>query len=152
MRGSLESGISMGGPYTDHMLGAPDVCNNCFRLIREERVDPTRSGIGREFETSLTRRDETTEIGYGPSTAVSDSKGVFCDCGVESARDRLWSYTEPDRERFKELLQNAIRTLERKDVTAERETLATHALAAWTAGHNVDGAIEIGLDAAIATA
>lgn len=138
--------------YHDHILGAADVCNNCFSLIREERVDPTRSGLGRDYETSLTRREETTEIGYGPARTPSESKGVFCQCGVESARDRIWSYAEPDDDRFKELLQNAIRTLERKDVSIDRERMAAHALQAWKDGQNVDGAIEAGVNAGLAVA
>lgn len=142
----------MGSPYHDHLLGAADVCNNCFSLIREERVDPTRSGLGRDYETSLTRREETTEIGYGPADVPHESKGVFCECGVESARDRVWDYTEPDDARFKELLQNAIRTLERKDVTFDRQNVAVSAIAAWKAGYNVDGAIEYGLNAGLARA
>ena len=142
----------MSSAYHEHVLGAPDVCNNCFSLIREERVDPTRSGLGREYESRLTRRDETTEIGYGPARTPSESKGVFCQCGVESARDRVWEYTEPDRDRFEALLQNAIRTLELKGVTFGRRDLAVAAIAAWKAGYNVDGAIEHGLDAALATA
>lgn len=141
----------MQGPYADHILDAKDVCINCFQLIREERVDPMRTGPDGEYETSLTRRDETTEIGFGPARTPSESKGVFCECGVESAHDRIWSYTEPDRDHFGDLLQNAIRTLELKGVTVDRKSLATSAIAAWKAGYNVDGAIEYGLDAALAT-
>lgn len=139
-------------PYHEHVLGAPDVCNNCFSLIREERVDPTRNGIGREYESRYTRREETTEVGYAPYETPTHCQGVWCQCGVESARDRIWSYTDPSRERFRELLKNAVRTLKHKDVTIARKTLVGHAIAAYDDGANVDGAIEAGLDAGLAVA
>jgi len=141
-------------PFHEHLLEAPDVCANCFSLIREERVDPTRSGFGRDYESTYTRRRETTEIGYGPARTPSESKGVFCQCGVESHRvqHRVWDYTELSRERFKQLLQNAVRTLERKGVTIAQKTLVGHAIQAYDAGANVDGAIEAGLDAGLAVA
>jgi len=142
----------MGGLYADHVLGARDVCNNCLQVIREERLDPTRNGFDAELESRLTRREETTEVDYGPAEIPSRSKGVFCECGVESARDRVWDYTEPDRSRFKALLRNTIETLQHKDVNVDEQRLAEVAIAAWDAGHNVDGAIEHGMEAGVARA
>lgn len=137
--------------YEEHVLHAPDVCNNCFQRIREERVDPARTGW-REYESHYARREETTEIGYGPADSVSEQKGVWCGCGVESARDRIWAYTEPDREQFKTLLQNAVQTLDHKGVTIDRKKMIAHALQAFDDGANVDAAIERGLDVGLAVA
>lgn len=142
----------MTGPYHDHIIGAPDVCNNCFRVIRVERVDPSRSGIGREYETSFERHRRHTDVDFGPAEVPPESKGVFCECGVESARDRVWGYAELPESRFKTLLQHALETLEHKDVSIDARRMAEVALAAWRAGHNVDSALEAGLDAGLARA
>jgi len=141
----------MSGPYHDHIVGAPDVCNNCFQLIRVERIDPYRSN-DIEAGTRLSGREEVTEIAYGPAELPPESKGVFCECGVESARDRIWGYAELGEGRFKELLQNCLGTLDRKDVTVDNKRMAEVALAAWRAGHNVDSALQQGLDAGLARA
>jgi hypothetical protein len=135
-------------PYEEHLLAAPDVCSNCLRLIREERVDPTRSGLGRDYEETYQRRPDTTVIGYGPSDAVSESKGVFCECGVEGHRERIWT-GDVDRDRFKDLLTNAIRTLETKDVSLRRKETLAYALNAYDAGDGPDQAIATAVEAGI---
>jgi hypothetical protein len=139
----------MNGPYEDHLLNASDVCSNCLSLIREERVDPTRSGLGRDYEVTLQRRKRATIIGYGPSDAVSESKGVFCECGVESARERIWTAADVDRDRFKTLLANAVRTLETKDVSLRRKETLAYGINAYDAGDGPDQAIATAVEAGI---
>lgn len=136
-------------PYEEHLLAAPDCCSNCFRLIREERVDPTRSGLGRDYEQTYQRRPDTTVIGYGPSDAVSDSKGVFCECGVESHRERIWTAADVDRGRFKQLLANAVRSLEAKDVSLRRKETLAYAINAFDSGDGPDEAIATAVEAGI---
>ena len=139
-------------PYEDHLLGARDVCSNCLRLIRVERLDPTRNGFGHELEETYERRRETTEVAYGPSDAVSESKGVFCACGVESARERIWQAPDIDRERFKALLKHALRTLALKDVTLKRKEAAAYALQAFDDGAGPDAAIAEGVESGVVAA
>lgn len=136
-------------PYEEHLLAAPDVCSNCLRVIREERVDPTRSGLGRDYEQTYQRRPDTTVIGYGPSDAVSDSKGVFCECGVEGHRERIWTAADVDRDRFRELLTAAVRTLVEKDVSLKRQETLAYALQRFDDGAGPDEAIATGVEAGI---
>jgi len=139
-------------PYEEHVLAAPDVCSNCFALIREERVDPTRSGLTRDLETSYQRRRRTTTIGYGPGDAVSEHKGVFCRCGVENHRHRIWEQADIDRERFRDLLKALLHSLARKDVTLRRQEAAAYALQRWDDGAGVDEALATGMEAGIVAA
>lgn len=138
-------------PYQEHVIHAKDVCNNCFSLLREERIDAYKSN-DIETDSYYSWRDETTEEGYPPFDIPAQCRSVFCECGVENARDRIWDYTEPSRERFKALLQNALTTLDQKGVTVARKQMVAHAIQAYDEGHNVDGAIEAGLDAGLAVA
>ena len=119
----------MNGPYAERLLDAPDVCKNCLRIIRIERVDPARGGVTREFESHYERDPTTTEIAYGPADSVGEQKGVFCaECGTEGAHDDFWRDDDVDDERFRELVQHAIATLEEKGVTLSRQDFARHAL------------------------
>ncbi|WP_435075299.1 peptide ABC transporter substrate-binding protein [Halorubrum sp. HHNYT27] len=141
--------------YHEHLLDASDVCNSCHRIIRVERIEPTREGLGREFESVYERRRETTEIGYGPARSVSEEKGVFCDrCGTESPYDRIWDDAEKDisYERFREIIQATIRTLEFKGVTISREDFAQHALQHRLDGNHVDDCLGAATEAAIVAA
>ena len=142
--------------YFEHLLQAPDVCINCLRVIRVERVDPARSGLTREFESHYERNQKTTEVGYGPARSVSESKGVFCDhCGTEGPDDRYWDDHSGDRlddERVRELIQHTIRTLEHKGVTIDRQTLAERALQARQDGEHVDDCLGAAVEAAIVAA
>lgn len=141
--------------YNEHLLNAADVCNTCHRVIRVERIEPTREGLAREFESVYERRRETTEIGYGPARSVSEQKGVFCDqCGTESPYDRTWDDAEESisDERFRELVQATIRTLEFKGVTFSREDFACHALQHRLDGAHVDDCLGEATKAAITTA
>jgi len=103
-----------GDVYDDRVIAARDVCSNCFRLLRVERVDPTRGGLTREYEASYEREQRNTSIEYGPAEVVSEHKGVFCECGVESPRERIWGDADVDRDRLATLLAQLLRTLRRK--------------------------------------
>jgi len=143
----------MQGPYADHIVDASDVCNNCFRRIRVERVDPTRAGLAREFETTLTRNRRTTVVDHGPAESVTDQQGTFCEaCGTESAYDRWWADADIDTDRFRDLVRQLLRTLEAKGVTVARKPAAAHALQAWRDGDSVDEALATGVDAGLQSA
>ena len=140
----------MNGPYAERLLDAPDVCANCLRIIRIERVDPARGGVTREFESHYERDPTTTEIAYGPADSVGEQKGVFCaECGTEGAHDRIWRDDDVDGERFRELVQHAIATLEAKGVTLSRQDFAAHALTHFAEDVGVDVALSKATDAAI---
>lgn len=141
--------------YHEHLLDAADVCNSCHRVIRVERQDPTRDGLTREFESHYERHRQTTEIGYGPARSASNVKGVFCDrCGVESPYERLWDDAEEDvsDERFRELIQATIRTLEHKGVSLARQDFAQHALQRRRDDKHVDDCLGAATEAAIVAA
>jgi len=141
--------------YHEHLLDASDVCNSCHRVIRVERQDLTRGGLTREFESHYERHRDHTEIGYGPAKSVSEEKGVFCErCGTESPYDRIWNDAEEDvdDERFRELVQNTIRTLEHKGVTLHRQTLAERALERRRDDEHVDDCLGEATKAAIVAA
>ena len=142
----------MHGPYADHILDASDVCSNCFSRVRVERLDPARSGLGHELESHLARDPRRTEIGYGPSEAMSDSKGVFCKCGVEGAHERLWDPTDVDEGQFRALLKAALRSLEHKDVTLRRKEAAMYALSHHREHDDVDRALANALEAGVVAA
>lgn len=141
-------------PYHEHVLDARDVCANCHRLIRVERLDPVRGGIGQELVSHYSRRKRTTTVEYAPADSPSESKGIFCECGVEDprVRDRLWSPDDIPRKRFRELLTATAKTLGHKDVTISRKQFGSVALAAYDAGRDADDALEAALDAALAVA
>jgi hypothetical protein len=138
--------------YAEHVLEAADVCNNCLRLIRVERIDPARSGVAREFEATFERERRHTSVEYAPAESVSDHKGVFCACGVEGARDRIWSGDDLPRDRFKDLVQHLLATLDRKDVTVKPRETAAYALQAFDDGAAVDQALARAVDAGIVAA
>lgn len=140
--------------YHEHILEPPDVCANCLSVIAEERVDPIRTGIGRELDSHYSRDPQRTSVEFAPHECPPRSKGVFCECGVEGHRvqDRLWSEDDVDDERFRELLKAAVRTLEEKGVTIRRDRMLAHALDRWHETGDVDEALAHGLDVAIATA
>jgi len=138
--------------YAEHVLEAADVCNNCLRLIRVERVDPVRSGVAREFEATYERERRHTSVEYAPAESVSDHKGVFCACGVEGARDRVWGGDDLPRDRFKTLVQHLLRTLERKGVTVKPRETAAYALQAFDDDTTPDRALARAVDAGIVAA
>lgn len=144
--------------YQEHVLDAPDVCQSCFRRIRVERVEPTRSGIAREYESHYGRRKQTTDIDYGPAEDVADHKGVFCDqCGVESAFARTWDQADVHdpaapfgRDRFKEIAVNCLHSLLAKGVSADRKAFIARALSELDDGGTVDEALSRATDHALA--
>jgi hypothetical protein len=138
--------------YQDHILEAADVCSNCLRLIRVERIDPVRNGMGGEYEATFERERRHTSVEYGPADSVSDEKGVFCHCGVEGARDRIWSGDDLARERFKTLTKHCLQTLARKDVTVKDRETAAYALQAFDDGAAPDQALARAVDAGLVAA
>jgi hypothetical protein len=135
--------------YDDRVLGAPDVCNNCFQLVRVERVDPTRGGITRKMEAHYERVRKNTVVDYGPADTVSGQKGVFCDCGVEGSRERIWSDADVDRERIKAFIQALATTLRRKGLSPNVSVLAGYAIQAHKDGLTTDAALRAGVSAAL---
>lgn len=142
----------MQGPYADHLLDASDVCSNCLRLIRLERVDPTKGGLARELDSHLERHPTRTSIEFAPHEIPHQSEGTFCTCGVEDVNHRLWDPDDVGEERFRKLVKRAAQTLGEKDVTRRRKTFVAYALQAFRHGDNADEALAAGLEAAIATA
>ena len=144
-------------PYQDHVLGAKDCCSNCLQLIRAEAVSPIRrddrtrdSGAWTSTYERIPRRTSVEYPGVGRDP--THAKGVFCECGVESARQRLWDAADVDRERFRELLKNVLRTLTEKGVTLKRKETAAYALQAFDDGAGPDAALAEAIDAGIVAA
>lgn len=147
----------MQGPYAEHILDANDVCANCHRQNRVERVDPVMAtdGLRHELDSHYSRRRELTTVEYHDGgREPTKAKGVFCECGVEGAHERIWSPETVTREPFKELLQNAIKTLLGKGVNIRPKETARYALAHYDAEGDADKAlsyaVEMGQVAAIA--
>jgi len=142
--------------YHEKALQSADVCSNCLRIIKQERMEPSRNGLDEELESVYERDPRTTEIGYGPARSASNVKGCFCDrCGTESPYERIWSDEPDDRlsdRRVRELLKALIRSLEHKGVKLHRPTLARHALQRRHDGEHVDEALGRAVEAAIVAA
>jgi len=145
----------MEGPYADHILDARDVCSNCFRQIRVERVDPvmSRSGLRHALDSHYSRKRTTTTREYHDSDPnVTHADATFCECGVEGAFERLWTPTDISRDRFKTLLKHAIQTLSHRGIELsrerKRETVA-YALQSFDDGGDADQAfseaVEMGI-------
>lgn len=138
--------------YQEEVLNAADTCANCLRLIRVERVDPYRSSM-HELESKLTRRREVTDVDWcDAGDRPTEAKGVWCECGVEGARDRIWEPDEVDRDRVRQLIQNLLRTLGRKRITVDRKRLAAHALQTFDECGDIDDALSRGIEQGIARA
>jgi hypothetical protein len=135
----------MQGPYAEHLLDASDVCSNCLRRTRVERIDPYLSDE-LEAESKYSRHEQRTEVGYGPHESPPKSKGVFCKCGVESTFVRTWD-DGVGYQRFKQLVKNTIRTLKEKDVTFYSRGLMEHAYAGFRERLDEDGALLPVMDA-----
>ena len=144
--------------FQELVLDASDVCQSCFRRIRVERVDPTRSGMATEDEQRLGRHERNTEIAYGPAESVTEQKGVFCDrCGTESAYDRVWTPADVhdprstlDRDRFKSMSVNCLESLEAKGLSLDRRTFVARALSELDDGWSPDEALSRATDHALA--
>jgi hypothetical protein len=137
------------GPYEDCILDAVDVCSNCFRVRMVERIGKSRGTLDTEHTTHFERREQTTEIAYGPADSVTNQKGVFCErCGTESPFHRIWDTDDIDKERFKSLLVNLEATLRHKGVDLNRETMARVALQAFVVDEKgADESLAVGVDA-----
>jgi len=136
--------------YQEHILNAIDVCANCLRVVRVERVDPTRDGMIREYESHYERHRRNTEIAYGPADSASNVKGVFCDrCGTEGADERIWRSDDVDDARFETLVKQAISTLDFKGVSIQPRDFAAHALQERRDDATVDEALGAATEAAI---
>jgi hypothetical protein len=142
----------MHGPYADHILDAKDVCSNCFRLVRVERIDPvmSRDGLRHELDAHLSRHQLTTTVEYHDSEPEpAHSRGTFCECGVEGSHERLWDPTELAEERFRALLVKATATLLRKDVSLKKRETLRYGIAHYREHGDVDRALATALDAGI---
>jgi len=142
----------MDGPYGDLLLDARDTCNNCFSRIRVERVDPvmSRSGFRHELDAHYSRDKQRTTVDYHDSEPEPmHSRGTFCECGVEGSFERLWDPTAVSRERFKDLLVQAVVTLERKDVSLRRRETLRYALQHFDDHGDADQALANGIEAGI---
>jgi len=143
--------------YQEHLRNNAEVCSNCLRRVKVERVDPTRSGMTKEYESHLARHERHTEIGYGPARSVTDQKGVFCTlCGNEHHDDRLWApedWHDPesplDEDRFHELVRHCYQTLQSIGVSVDRDVFYSVAVKRYREYHDPDyclgEALETGL-------
>lgn len=116
--------------FQERLLHAPDSCSNCFGLIREERdVVPVRQQRqNRTYPTARYARDRrTTSVEHVPSESPTDSTTIFCECGSSSAYDRHRSEIV-GKERFRELLKQAVQTVEAKGVSLSREHAVRRAM------------------------
>lgn len=142
----------MQGPYADYILDARDVCSNCFRRIRVERVDPVmaRDGLRHELDSHYARHQRNTSVEYHDTDPEpTQCEGVFCACGVEGAHERLWSPDDLTRARFKDLLKTAVATAEDKGVDLRTKETLMYALHHWDDKNDADRAISAGLEAGI---
>jgi hypothetical protein len=135
----------MQGIYADLVLDSSDVCSNCFRQVRVERIDPTREGFAGEYEAHYERKKQTTTIEYAPHDIITRSKGVFCECGCESAYERLWDPTDVAKPRLRELLKNIIRTLDAKGVSLKPKKTMAYVLHCWSETDDVDKSLSKGM-------
>jgi len=142
----------MQGPYADYILDAPDVCSNCFRRIRVERVDPVmaRDGLRHELDSHYSRHEQNTSVEYHDGgDEPTQCEGVFCACGVEGAHERLWSPDDVSRARFEEILKTAVQTVEEKGVNLRTKETLMYALHHFDDKGDVDRAISAGMEAGI---
>lgn len=116
--------------FQERLLHADDVCYNCFGLVREERVVvPVREQKqNRTYPTArYARSRQTTSVEHVPSETPADSTTIFCDCGCSGSHNRYRSEVV-DREQFRELLKQAIKTVEEKGVSLSREHAVRRAM------------------------
>ena len=137
------------GAFRDKLLHAPDVCSNCFALIKQERMDPVRWSQEQELDSTYERVRTQTERGYHEthSVAPTHAKEVYCECGTADAHDRYWSGDDVDLDKFRDLLRAVIRTAEAKGISFKRKTTAEYALQRHKDTGEVDAALALGLDA-----
>lgn len=149
--------------FVEELKEASDVCLNCFSPIRRPREEPSKDYmLGREFWYGGTRPwrgkvttpegDEPTPkttIGYPPENAPSRPGTLFCECGASGPRHRIrYGYVGPGL--FGMLLNNALDTLEEKDVDFDRLKTAQSSWYAATEGfvwpdHTAEDALQHGI-------
>jgi len=138
--------------YQEHVLNAPDICSNCFSIVRVERERPA-SGW-RPAETFYSRNQAKTSVEHVPAETVSETEQVFCECGVASAFDRVWSDRDMTRQRFAQLVKRLIRSVERKGLTVDRQAMVAHALQSFGQTRTTDAGVDVrvvtDVDAALA--
>jgi hypothetical protein len=105
--------------------------------------------MGGELESHYERVQRNTVVGYGPADSVSEQKGVFCECGVEGARERIWSGADVDREKMKEYVRALATTLSRKGLDLDEHALAAYSLQAHKDGEPPDECLRAGVSAAL---
>lgn len=116
--------------FQERILSAVDVCNNCFALVREQRLKARRNWeLSREAYWA--RDNQRTTVEFAPADTVSEQKGIFCDCGVEGSFERLWADEDVTRDRFKTFIERVITTLETKGLELDRQRVAAYALDAY---------------------
>ena len=144
--------------FQELVLNDPEVCNNCFGRVRRERSQTQsstfRSDVSAE-KSPYTRVETQTTVDHVPGETPSRSVAVFCECGTESAFDRIWEDSD-DRcltmRRLKDLLKSMVRTLEAKGVTLDRPTCIRLAIHYYRQHYDLNQAFEDALEAAIETA
>jgi len=147
--------VAMTSTYHEHILDASDVCSNCHRKNRVERVDPvmSRTGLRHELDSHYSRDQRNTTVEYHDGgDKPTEAKGVFCECGTEGGHTRHWSPDDVSREKFKALLKHTARTLAERGVSVDRRTMFSHALSHFDDCGDVDRALAAGVDIGIATA
>lgn len=139
--------------FQERVLNSPAVCRNCYRTVRVERVRAETGRFDSAHESSRYARERrNTSIEFAPAETASDSKGVFCECGVESAFDRVWDDADVDRERFRAFIKAVLRSLERQGIALDRHRAAARALQAWDDDATVDEALSAGVAQGLAVA
>jgi len=129
--------------YQEKLIGAPDVCSNCLGIRLVDQLQPTRAGMNHELESAYSRHKRNTDLDHHPGDEPTDDRHLFCECGVASARVRVWDTV--DREKFRTLLKRAVKTAESKGVTLNQKRAFGHALETYDDTGDVDDAIETGL-------
>lgn len=133
--------------FQEHLLDSAHVCNNCFRRRRRPAV---RHRSHQPDETYSERIRWETIVEDVPGALASESKTVFCDCGVDGAFARIWDDREVDLERFATLLTNALETGRQLDLISSRQQLHQAGEAAWQwfdAGASVNRCLTEAFDA-----
>lgn len=149
--------------FQERVLNAADTCSNCLGLIREERaqVPPAERRRNRTYPSAkYARRMDRTTVEHVPSSSLTESKTIFCSCGCTTSYDRYRSEIVGP-ERFRELLKQAIHTVEQKGVTLSREHAVKRALKlgcpsetqfpAYSADEAIAEGIEYGVEMATVT-
>jgi hypothetical protein len=149
--------------YDERYLQARDVCSNCLAVRLVERERARTQGLSAGPVVTHERNRQTTEVDWVESERASESKQLFCECGVPDARTRVWpsSATKRDRvwvgddrhrQRLRRLLKNALRTAAHKGITVDRKRTIATALDHYASGDSVDAALRAALDTGSAVA